>query len=253
MGAVVAVVGVVVAAVVGTVVDAVLGITVGAVVAFVAGSVVGAEVNTVVGASVAFVAGAVVDSVVAAVLGFVSVLPAGFVVGTLTGFVVGTLTKEFTSFVVAATPVPTVPFVPGATGVVVGTIVPAVPLVAGLVPGFVPGFVAIAPVEPAGISVADITVLSVEVVPSIGFATDSPVDSCIESAVGPVVGISVCVVIATVETGTAAEGFGGFTGFLSGSSRITTTAIAKAATAKSHRISFFCGGTISFSVKGFMQ
>lgn len=225
VGSVVAVVGAVVAAVV----DAVLGITVGAVVAFVAGAVVGAEVNTVVGASVTFVAGAVVDSVVAAVLGFVSVLPAGFVV--------------------AATPVPTVPFVPGATGIVAGAVVPSVPLVAGLVPGF--GFVAI--VDPAGISVADITVLSVEVVPSIGFAADSPVDSCIESAVGPVVGISVCVVIATVETGTAAEGFWGFTGFLSGNSRITTTAIAKAATAKSHRISFFCGGIISFSVKGFMQ
>ena len=215
----------------------------------VVGAVVGAEVNTVVGASVTFVAGAVVDSVVAAVLGFVSVLPAGFVVGTLTGLVVGTLTKEFTGFVVAASPVPTVPFVPDANGVVVGTIVPAVVLVAGLVPGF--GFVAI--VDPAGISVADITVLSVEVVPSIGFAADSPVDSCIGSAVGPVVGISVCVVIATVETGVAAEGFGGFTGFLSGNSRITTTAIAKATTAKSHRISFFCGGIISFSVKGFMQ
>ena len=216
----------------------------------VVGAVVGAEVNTVVGASVAFVASAVVDSVVAAVLGFVSVLTTGFVVGTLTGFVVGTLTKEFTGFVVAATPVPAVPFVPGATGVVVGTIVPAVPLVAGLVPGF--GFVAIVPVEPAGISVADISVLSVERASSVGSAI-SPVDSCIGSAVGPVVGISVCVVIATVETGVAAEGFGGFTGFLSGSSRITTTAITKAATAKSHRISFFCGGIISFSVKGFMQ
>ena len=215
--------------VVGVVVGAVVGLVVAAVVGTVVGITVGAEVVPVVGV------GAVGEVVVCALV--------GLSVGTTTGKSVGRIVEPGLVANVPAGPV---------DGCVVG-------LSAGFVAGTVAGFVMFTVGLPETVSVG--SAISSVGDASVLFVVTGWADTAVEGAmvspvgagVGSAEGATEGTTIAGADEAVAWESSCICGLFLSGNSQINPITSKIPTTAKSHRRSFFSGGMISFSAKGFMQ